>query len=465
MTLQHPLGPESAGRETATGTAPDSAPKRRERIGPESVAPEAPDLPETAETSATAETPADTATATPKTTPGALTVRVVDTAEGLEALRPAWQALQDRDPEATLFLTWEWLSQAFRANPLRWSVLVVEDPRDPGALLCLLPLKYRTHWSRSREEFQTELEAGGRLLWSEYTGFLCHPEHEAAALQAVTAHLAAMPWTRFSMRYVAQDRRCRLFTEAFAARGFEVKYKDYLINKKTTDNLVCPQVDLPEDFDSYLANQVSANRRQKYARLRRDQIDSGAMRITHAEGAHFEAGLDAMIALWTMRWQEQKGAKTAARVAGNYRDVLTAAQAIGAVFLPILWKDDRPIGALGHVIDRQNGVAHFIAGGRDPSAGEKGIGQLLHFHSIDWAISQGLICYDFCHGNENYKYSYGAVDSPVLYFEIRRADYDPALAFDFICAGAALRRIEEFLQKGKTEAAMKACAQLARVLS
>ena len=145
--------------------------------------------------------------------------------------------------------------------------------------------------------------------------------------------------------------------------------------------------------------------------------------------------------------------------------MLTAAHEIGAVFLPILWKGDRPLGALGHVIDRRNGVAHFIAGGRDPAAEEKGIGQLLHFHSIDWAIDQGLICYDFCHGNERYKYSYGAVDTPVLYFEIKRTDYDPALAFDFICAGAALRRMEEFLQKGKTEAAMKACAQLARVLS
>ncbi|WP_323767049.1 GNAT family N-acetyltransferase [Marinovum sp.] len=397
--------------------------------------------------------------------PAGLVLRVVDTVAALEALRPAWQDLQARDPEATIFLTWEWMSQAFRANPFRWSVLVVEDPGRPGEALCLLPLKYRTRWSRSRQEFQTELEAGGRLLWSEYTGFLCHPEHEAAALAAVTDHLAAMPWVRFSMRYVAQDRRCRMFTEAFAARGFDVAYKDYLINKKTTDNLLCPQVDLPEDFAGYLANQVSANRRQKYARLKRDQLDSGAMRITHAEGAQFDAGLDAMIALWKLRWQEQKGAKTAERVAGNYRDVMQAAHEIGAAFLPILWKDDRPVGALGHVIDRQSGVAHFIAGGRDPAAEEKGIGQLLHFHSIDWAIGEGLICYDFCHGNERYKYSYGAVDTPVLYFEIKRPDHDPALAFDFICAGAALERMQEFLKKGKTDEAIKACAQLARVLS
>ena len=126
----------------------------------------------------------------------AIAVRLVDTPAGLDALRPVWEELQARDPEATIFLTWEWMAQAFRAHPYRWTVLVAEDPRHPGRVLCLLPLKYRTHWSRSRAEFQTELEAGGRLLWSEYTGFLCHPEHEAAALRAVTDHLAGMPWMK-----------------------------------------------------------------------------------------------------------------------------------------------------------------------------------------------------------------------------------------------------------------------------
>lgn len=395
----------------------------------------------------------------------ALTVRIVDTPAGLDALRPAWEALQSRDPEATIFLTWEWMARAFRDNPYRWSVLVAEAPDLPGEALCILPLKYRTHWSRSRNEFHTELEAGGRLLWSEYTGFLCHPEREAEALLAVTDHLAAMPWMRFSMRYVAQNRRCRLFTDAFEARGFGVKYKSYMINGNTTDNLICPQVDLPEDFDNYLGSQLSANRRQKYNRLKRDQLDSGALRIVAAGDTDFDASLDVLLDLWKQRWSAQKGEETADRVAGNYRDVLTAAHEIGAAYLPVLWKGDQPLGALGHVVDHRNGVVHFIAGGRDPRTEERGIGQLLHFHSIAWAIGEGLICYDFGHGNEAYKYSYGAADQPVLYFEIRRNTYEPALAFDFLCAGEALRRIEDFLTKGNTDKAIKACAQLSKVLS
>ena len=59
----------------------------------------------------------------------AIAVRLVDTPAGLDALRPVWEELQARDPEATIFLTWEWMAQAFRAHPYRWTVLVAEDPR------------------------------------------------------------------------------------------------------------------------------------------------------------------------------------------------------------------------------------------------------------------------------------------------------------------------------------------------
>ena len=113
-----------------------------------------------------------------------LQVDIVDTPDAFDALAPAWRRLQARDMESTVFLTWDWLALAFRQNPWRWSVLVVRDPVDSDEAICIVPLKYRTHWSRSQQEFQTQLEAGGRLLFSEYTGFLCDPSQEEAGLAA-----------------------------------------------------------------------------------------------------------------------------------------------------------------------------------------------------------------------------------------------------------------------------------------
>jgi len=339
-------------------------------------------------------------------------VEAVESFARFTDLRAEWDALHQLDPQSHVFLSWAWMAQALRDHPKRWRVLVVRVAGTPG-IVCILPLKYRTHWSRSRQQFETELQAGGRLLWSEYTGFLCAPAYETPALTAVAQHLATMPWRRLSMRYVPQAGRSRVFTDALKAAGCDVRYKPYRINGGTTDNLLCPRVTLPADFATYLATQISASRRQQYSRFRRKYLETGDYRITASTSATLEADLDALLGFWLDKWRDQKGAKVAAQVAANYRAVLTAAHEIGALYLPVLRKGDEPLGALGHVVDARTGAMHFIVAGRSGAAPEPFIGAALHFHAISEAINAGCATYDFCHGDEAYKYSYGAVDLEV----------------------------------------------------
>jgi len=396
---------------------------------------------------------------------GGLRVDVVDTYDGFMALRPVWERLQERDLECTFYLTWKWMAEVLRDNAFRWFVIVVRAPGNGDEAICILPLKCRVHWSHSREELQTHLEAGGRLLWSEYTGFLCDPAFEEQGLMAAAQHLSGLPWTRLAMRYVAQTRRARFFTDQMKELGFSVRYRDYQINKGETDNLVCPQIDLPEDFDAYLQNQVSANTRQRCNKTKRRYLETGDYHFVHATDETLQDDLTALLMFWKKRWVRQKGGPTAEVVASNYRETLTAAHRCGALFLPMLCKGDRRLGALGHVVDRRNGIMHFIVAGRDVDAEEAFIGEALHFHSIAWAISQGFICYDFAHGNEKYKYSYGAENLETLYFDVQRRSSDDTGVFDIMCLGEAMRRIEDQLKKGKPDRALKACSQLAELLS
>ena len=64
--------------------------------------------------------------------PVAVTVEVVESYEGFRRLRPAWSALQERDPEMTVFLSWAWLDGAFRDNPGRWRIFVVRARGEGG---------------------------------------------------------------------------------------------------------------------------------------------------------------------------------------------------------------------------------------------------------------------------------------------------------------------------------------------
>jgi CelD/BcsL family acetyltransferase involved in cellulose biosynthesis len=392
-----------------------------------------------------------------------LRVKTIDTFAEFEAVEAAWKALEDRDPEMTFFLSWDWLAQAFRDNPYRWSVLVVHADDNEARILGLLPLKYNVHWSTSRRELQTEIEAGGRLLFSEYTGFLCDPDNEAVVMEALAGALHAQPWAKFSLRYVAQQRRAEMFCAYFDALGYSVTWKDYRINNGETDNLICPHVTLPDDFETYLQSSVSANTRQRYRRFKRKFFATGEYRFTHSDDDSFDADVATLMKFWTHKWSQTKGLSQAKKVARSFEKVLEAALKTEALFLPVLWRGDTPLAALGHVMDPRAGSMHFIIAGRDSTADEAFIGAALHFHSIECAILLGCEEYDFGHGDEEYKFSYGADKTKVQYFSIRRRDADRAKVFDSISTGLALKRIESLIASGEAEHAKRACRQLSQV--
>ncbi|MCA0869481.1 GNAT family N-acetyltransferase [Seohaeicola saemankumensis] len=390
--------------------------------------------------------------------PASLVVDIIDTWAEFRALKPDWQALEARDPQATVFLSWDWLAQAFRDNPGRWRVVIVHGG---DRLVCVLPLKYRVHWSNSARAFQSQIEAGGRLLWSEYTGFLCDPALEAQALQLVAARLRALPWSRLSLRYEDTPDRAARFLRAFPQADYSAKLAQYRINKGETDNLICPRVPLPDSFDDYLAALPSRGRRQKLRRAMR-QLDSDAdLRITRTTPATFDQDIAGLLRLWTAKWAPSKGPDVAARVAGNYRQVLQAALRLGNLHMPVLWRGDRMLGALGHVLDPHRHRLCFVVGGRDDAAADQSIGLMLHGAAIRWAIGAGQRNYDFCHGDEAYKFTYGARPERVNYLSVRRrSGTAPAARLDPIGRPEAMRRLLDFIETGDRDRAARACRQL-----
>ena len=53
----------------------------------------------------------------------------------------------------------------------------------------------------------------------------------------------------------------------------------------------------------------------------------------------------------------------------------------------------------------------------------------------------------------------------MLYFEARRKELSPDAVFDSLSLGAALKRMEIFIEEGRTSRAARGCAQLAKLLS
>lgn len=390
---------------------------------------------------------------------GGFTVETVSDMRALSALKPEWDKLCARDPDAGVFLSHGWLSTGFEANPGRWRVFVVRD--QTNNVVCIFPTKNRLHWSTTRRQFQTELEEGGRLAWGEYNGFICEPEREPESLQYLAKALAHMPWKSLRLRYEPTRRRAEIFVSALGD-GFIHRFNEYRINNGTVDNLLSLQVPLVQNFDELLATRMSANTRQKIRRQRRKLLDSGTYRIETSEDAEVVEDIARLLRNWVAKWAETKGREKALRIADRYGRALLTASEMGCLYLPILRHGDRMLGALGHIVDKGSGNVHFLVAGRDPNASDPAIGLLLHAHAIEWAAKSGYNRYDFGHGDEAYKTSFGPETVQTHYLEVRRTGGDHVL--DPVSLKPALERLGRFAAAGQADRIAAGTQQLSALL-
>ena len=70
-------------------------------------------------------------------------------------------------------------------------------------------------------------------------------------------------------------------------------------------------------------------------------------------------------------------------------------------------------------VDWQKPNMYFFVAGRNMSSKDVFIGWVLHSHNIRWAINNGIKVYDFLHGNEPYKYSYGCKERRTKYLVVK----------------------------------------------
>jgi tetratricopeptide (TPR) repeat protein len=256
---------------------------------------------------------------------------------------------------------------------------------------------------------------------ADYTGFICRPEHEEQAIPALAGQLRQLNWTHLRLAFLrASDHRTRLFMQAFPAQAFAVSEINR-VGKDKIDNSICPFAPLPGDWDAYLDGRLSANSRQKIRRLLRQLEKSAEFRITQADADTIERDIETLLRFWAARWGAQKGAQLNS-ILGNHRMMLRHAFRAGALFLPVLWQEERPVAALAILVDERKKSFLFWMAGRDEAFDGLPAGLALHAHSIRHAIRTGFVTYDFLRGNEPYKYSFGAEEFRVTSFVLTTMD-------------------------------------------
>lgn len=337
-----------------------------------------------------------------KTTAAGVTlmqIDVIDTPEALAAARDDWNAVYAADPEARFFLSWTWVNNGVRGSRAAWLVLAAR-PDAGSRYVAFFPLRLST--KRTGQQFFNEAVTGVLRL-GDYHGLVCDPAFEDAALPALGHALKTFRWARLILENLPMSqRRLMLLLSPFDTDGFRAQSVRNIDKVSGVDHSVCPYIDLPADWDSYLAGLPSSNTRQKIRRFLK-KVDGGAFRVTHADSATIERDLKILTDLWAEKWQERKGEHVPSIVRAT-RAMLLNCFRDGAALVPVLWQEDRPLAALGCVLDHARRTVLFLITGRDERFTSPPPGFILHAHTIRHAIGQGFRTYDFLRGNEPYKY-------------------------------------------------------------
>lgn len=330
-------------------------------------------------------------------------IDVIDRWTDFDSVRGNWEAVYKGDPEAQFFLTWQWLHDWLSVYQTPWLILAAKRRDTDGEYVAFLPLRLLTEFDEA-QGFLHELQFAG-TGFSDYGGILSLPQDESEAIPALAEYVKQeIRWARFTMHNMTMsDARRRLFLTAFADGEFIHTPIEYRNPGEATNHGVCLSIDLPRQWEDYLAT-LSANNRQKIRRLLRKVDAMEACHIASSDSKTFEQNLTILLELWKLKWAPSKGVDNADEIARLNHAMLARCAENGTLLLPVFRDGDRPVAALAILIDRCKKSLLFFIAGRDENYREMPAGYLLHAYSIRHAIANGFETYDFLKGNEPYKY-------------------------------------------------------------
>ena len=182
-------------------------------------------------------------------------------------------------------------------------------------------------------------------------------------------------------------------------------------------NEVCPVIELPSTFETYLDSLDSKQRREIKRKQRRAQGSEAKFRIIGPEDNLHQAVDDFLLLLQKSTFEKHDWLNDGRR--SLFHDVADAAQQAGSLQLAFMEIEGQKAAGLFN-FDYEDRIWVYNSG-LDPEAfGNLSLGVVLTTNAIAWAIENGRTEFDFLRGSETYKYQFGAQDTKIYRLDISR---------------------------------------------
>jgi CelD/BcsL family acetyltransferase involved in cellulose biosynthesis len=297
----------------------------------------------------------------------------------------AWTELYGADPDANLFVSWDWMSACLAAEARRWLILGVRD--DSGRYVAFLPLRF--------DRFPRSGPVLCRQLWlgisprADFTGMIGAVGDEERFIPALAREIEKLPWDTFLLNNCA-DRRIAALAQAFVPSRYR------LVPTVATP---CPYVQLPDSWEKYLGDRGTSTRRTIRSRLRKIESLPG-YRLHFPTLDEADDAIEDLLKIHSARWR--KNLKIWRR---HFVELLSRCYASGRLGIAAMYDGDTLMAAQGFFIEptRRTIVGYMI--GYNPKYSKLSPGMMLGCASVRRAIEEGYAVYNFSQGDQPYKIS------------------------------------------------------------
>lgn len=392
-------------------------------------------------------------------------VDVIEFVDDLEALRPNWDRLYATDPEAHYFLSFMWIATWLKSRPLPWVVLAAKARAEDGDYVAFFPMQIGTGLEKGKGFYNTVVMGGS--YYAVYTGVLCDPAFQKAAISAIADKLRTFHWTSLHLDdlYMSKERLAAFldrFPSADFVSGKAIRPTHITDTGEKIDHDIYIYVKLPDDFERFLSEQLGAKTRRNVRHCLR-KLDEGEFRVTHADAGSIERDLEIFYMLWQRQWQQQNP-RYARYIIDSSREMLMECFRDGTLLLPILWQGDKPLAGFVILLDRHRKSMVCFLGCRDTQFGNPSPGLMLHAANIRWGIENGFDLYDLGTGDYAYKYMFGSAEHRVERFRITtRTKRNLGERLDRHCLPIVLARAARLQEDGDLPNAEIGCRQVLAV--
>lgn len=328
---------------------------------------------------------------------------------GFAALRAQWNELLSRSRFDALFLTWEWQTTWWRC--LGQGELWLLAWRDGQDLVGIAPLFcHRDAGGAAR------LSIVGCIEVSDTLDLIIAAGYEEQVYLAFLDWLngpEAPPWDVVSL--------CNLPEQSLShSRLPELAASQGLTATVQVDD-VCPIIDLPGDWETFLETQLDKKQRHEVRRkLRKIEREAQSLRWHVVDGASDLAGeMDAFIDLHRLSKRDKYDFMTP-QMQRFFRHLTQAMHDAGWLYLAFLEINGDKAAAM-LAFDYHSRLLVYNSGYDPGKYSDLSPGIVLTSYAIHHAIERGCRVFDFLQGNEVYKYRFGASDTLVYHTQISRS--------------------------------------------